>query len=221
MQFFNAKIIKTSDGSNTLEHPIFGDTYHSVSGAVMESAHVYIDCGLKQLSNSDIRVFEMGFGSGLNALLTLEYAVKSKKYIDYTAVELYPLSIENIEQLGYNQLVDSYIYDLFLDMHNAVWGIKTKICDNFWITKLNQNLTLATLPTNIDLVYFDAFAPDSQPQLWSVEQFERLFNSMTNGAILSTYSSKGIVKQALRQVGFKVERLNGVGGKRHILRCIK
>lgn len=221
MQFFTAHILPTSDGSNTLEHPILGDTYHSVNGAAEESGHVYIDCGLRSLDKKNVRIFEMGFGSGLNALLTLDYAVKIGAKIDYTAVELYPLDIKNVIGLEYNRLVSAEIYDLFIYMHNADWGVKTQICDNFCITKLNQNLAIASLPGSIDLVYFDAFAPDTQPQLWSVEQFQRIYENMTSGAILTTYSSKGIVKQALRQVGFKVERLNGVGGKRHILRCTR
>ncbi|MEG1635294.1 MAG: tRNA (5-methylaminomethyl-2-thiouridine)(34)-methyltransferase MnmD [Rikenellaceae bacterium] len=221
MLFIKADTIQTSDGSNTLKHPIIGDTYHSINGALEESAHIYINCLLKMIPFSPINIFEMGFGSGLNALLTLDYAVKNNIKINYTTVELYPLDIETVTNLAFNNFVDKDIYDLFIKIHSSEWNVKLNICDNFSITKLNTDLLRAELPNSINLVYFDAFAPDTQPQLWSVEQFERLYNHMTTGSILTTYSSKGVVKQAFRKVGFTVQRLNGVGGKRHILRCTK
>ena len=208
----------TDDGSATLRHPFFGETYHSLRGAVGEARHVFIANGLAALDRDTVRILEIGFGSGLNAWVTLEYARGRNMGIDYTALELYPVASNVADRLGYTT------DPLFAALHNAPWNTKAAITDSFSLTKY---YTDATLPgnewehKNYDIIYFDAFAPDTQPEMWSPEMFARLYSALSPGGILVTYSAKGTVKQALRAAGFKVLRLPGALGKRHMLKAIK
>lgn len=209
----------TADGSATLRHPVCGETYHSLRGAVGESMHVFIHTGLEfvaaSLTGEVVRVFEVGFGSGLNAWLTLEYARQNGLRIEYTAVELYPVGRETVSALGYTS------DPLFGAMHDAPWGCAVQIAEGFTLHKVEGDFTRMELAGPFDLVYFDAFAPDVQPELWSAERFAALARAMRSGGVLVTYSAKGMVKQNLRAAGFEVHRLPGALGKRHMLRAVK
>ncbi|MFI3331360.1 MAG: tRNA (5-methylaminomethyl-2-thiouridine)(34)-methyltransferase MnmD [Rikenellaceae bacterium] len=203
----------TLDGSHTLVHPTLGELYHSDKGAVGEAMHVYIKHGLQYSQKEEINILEMGFGSGLNAFLTLKNAPNTT--INYYAIELYPINLDTARGLNYSH--DSE----FMALHHAPWGESCEINKNFTLTKWEQDLLEIEFFIKFDLVYFDAFAPDAQPKLWSCKVFKKIADAMNTGAILVTYSSKGIVKQALRDAGFKVQRLEGALGKHHMLRAIK
>lgn len=202
----------TEDGSATLRSPLCGDTYHSTRGAVGESRHVFIENGFLQTGCDPVRILEAGFGTGLNAWLTYLEAARQGRTVEYTAVELYPVPEDVAAKLNYTD--DPH----FGAMHRAEWGAGTTIANHFRLLKLNVDLTLAEFSGNFDLVYYDAFAPDTQPELWTQEVFDKIFRAMAEGGTLVTYSAKGDVKRALRAAGFEVTRLPGALGKRHMLK---
>lgn len=217
------KIIITGDGSHSLFVPEINEHYHSSFGALSESRHVFIETGLRfRFSKlSIINILEVGFGTGLNALLTCLEAKNQR--IGYTAIEAFPLTIDMIQQLNYPKLLeDRRAGEIFSKLHQAKWEQPSSITEQMILTKKKVLLEAAHFaPRSFDLVYFDAFAPEVQPELWTAGIFERLFGWLTTGGILVTYSSKGTVKQNLRTAGFAVERLAGPPGKRHILRATK
>lgn len=224
METIYPKLLISDDGSLTLTHPLFGDTYHSTAGAVGESMHVYIENGLKTVAQShdEIKTLEMGFGSGLNFLLTVEYALQNNLKIDYTTIELFPVDMEIIMMLGYEKYVSAQTYELYKAAHLVQWGERVVLSDKICITKISQSLPDVRLDRGkIDLVYYDAFAPDTQPELWSEEIFSMIHDAVCEGGVLVTYSAKGVVKQALRAAGFEVFRKKGALGKHHQLFCVK
>jgi len=221
-------IEKTEDGSATLFVPELNEHYHSVKGARTESRHIFINMGLKASAASHPRVLEIGFGTGLNALLTLETAEKEKRHIHYTSIELYPLAWQEVDALNYSN------HPLFKTLHEAAWEEEANITPYFTLLKIQENvvsdewlainderspLTPNRLSQKYDLVYFDAFAPEKQPEMWKEEIFRKLYAVMNDNGILTTYCSKGVIRRMLQSIGFKVERLPGPpGGKREILR---
>lgn len=213
-------ILPTDDGSYTLRHPVLGDTYHSTRGAVGEAEHVFILNGFDRIEKPHIRLFEMGFGSGLNALLTLKRARERGKTVDYRAAELYPVDPKTAAQLNYTAENDP-LRDAFLTMHASPWETPVQIDSHFRLTKQQKSLPEIEFDTIFDVVYFDAFAPDTQPELWTAEIFRKLYEQTAPGGILVTYSAKGTVKEALRAAGYEVGRLPGALGKRHMLRAEK
>lgn len=224
METITPNIILSEDGSATLSHPLLGDTYHSTAGAVGESLHVYVENGLKEVVTrfKDVKILEMGFGSGLNFLLTIDHAVKHRLTIDYCALELYPVDFEVICCLGYEKYVSREAYAIYLEAHRAAWGERVVLTDRISIFKMNVSLvTLSIFPADFHLVYYDAFAPDTQPELWSESVFRKIYDAMFDDGVLVTYSAKGVVKQALRAVGFTVTRRKGALGKHHQLFCVK
>ena len=213
-------ILLSDDGSHTLRHPVLGEVYHSTRGAVGESEHVFIRAGFDAIDRTHIRLFEMGFGSGLNALLTLKRARETGKTVDYHTVELYPVAPEVAERLNYVDPGDP-LYNAFKTLHRSPWGIPVEVCDYFRLTKLKKSLSESEFDTIFDVIYFDAFAPDTQPELWTAEIFRKLYEQTAPGGVLVTYSAKGTVKEALRAAGYEVKRLPGALGKRHMLRAEK
>ncbi len=212
----NPAVEETSDGSQTLIHPILGDSYHSLNGAVAESLHIYISAGMRSLPSAELSIVEVGFGSGLNAVLTAEEAQHSGRGVEYTSLELYPVSLDVAASMSYAER------EHFMPLHRAPWGARCSITPLFSLLKEQVDIIEYDFGVErFDLVYFDAFAPDTQPQLWSEELFARIFCSLRSGGALVTYSSKGIVKRALRAAGFIVQRLAGPAGKRHILHARK
>lgn len=213
----------TADGSHTLFVPELNEHYHSVNGAVQESKHVFIDAGLHHCNKSEINVFEVGFGTGLNAFLTLMDAEISGKMIHYTGIEAYPLSIETANKLNYAQAYSPHHQKLFSELHAAVWETPISITKSFELTKLEADLTAFdwTKLQDVDLIYFDAFAPDKQADLWTQDIFDNLYRVSCQGAVMTTYCAKGIVRRMMQQAGFLVERLPGPPGKREMLRAVK
>ena len=210
---------QTADGSATLFIPEMDEHYHSVKGARTESQYIFIDMGLKASEVPQPHILEIGFGTGLNALLTLEEAEREGRQVQYTSIERYPLEWADVEALNYSD------NPLFKKMHIALWEENTIISTNFTLRKVESdaNAWIPSLePGSIDIVYFDAFAPEKQPEMWTMPLFEQIYAAMRSGGILTTYCAKGVVRRMLQTAGFTVERLPGPpGGKREILRANK
>lgn len=217
------KSFLTADGSHTLFSEIHGAYYHSMNGALTESQHIFINSGFKHLSGTlkQISILEIGLGTGLNAALTASESLISGVETLYTALELYPITEQQIKDLNYSQILDHEVAECWSRIMLAEWNSSVEINQSFRIFKVNEDFTKWIPVVSFNLIYFDAFAPDDQPEMWSVEMFQKLYCSLSVGGVLVTYSSKGIVKQALRVAGFRVERLAGPPGKRHILRAVK
>ncbi|NOQ27520.1 MAG: tRNA (5-methylaminomethyl-2-thiouridine)(34)-methyltransferase MnmD [Bacteroidales bacterium] len=214
-------IIKTDDGSNTLYSNTFNDQYHSTFGALQESLFIYIQTGLNYCEQNSLKIFEVGFGTGLNAILTFIEGFKKNINIEYHTIELFPINIETINQLNYFEFISNDQKLVYKKLHNCKWNKKIKISENFTFQKIKYDFNNYIFNEKYDLIYFDAFAPDKQPSMWSDKNFAKLYDTLNNKGILTTYSSKGIVKNNLRKAGFKVTRLDGPKGKRHILRAQK
>jgi tRNA U34 5-methylaminomethyl-2-thiouridine-forming methyltransferase MnmC len=214
----------TSDGSHTIAVPSMHVTYHSIHGAIQESMHVFINAGLQPLLHQfeTLYIFEMGFGTGLNALLSLQQAIRYDQKIFYYAVELFPLKQNEYASLNYSsQLQDESLQSYFKFMHECEWEKEVSIHPLFILHKTNQSLLDLTAHQSFNLIFFDAFAPSAQPELWAQQVFEKMFQSLANKGVLVTYCSKGDVRRAMIAAGFKVEKLQGPPRKREMLRAIK
>jgi tRNA U34 5-methylaminomethyl-2-thiouridine-forming methyltransferase MnmC len=220
------KLITTSDGSHSVFSEKFNADYHSKHGAIQESQHVFIKSGLQFfLQNNQppmLKIFEMGFGTGLNAFLTFIEMQNSNVNIEYTTVEQYPLTEEVYTSLNYVEALGAENYkDDFLKMHECEWNGFCTISSKFALRKMNAQLQTLNHDRNYHLVFYDAFAHSAQPELWETEIFTQLYNTMEQGGILVTYSAKGQVRRNLQAAGFQVERIQGPPGKREMLRAIK
>ncbi len=218
----NIKIIQTDDGSSTIYLPDLDETYHSKFGAINEAQHVFIDNGLAKIQKLEINVLEIGFGTGLNALLTLLYSERSGLNINYRTIEKHPLTRELVSSLNYSKTVEG-AGKYYNKIHEVEWERSHQLSEHFRLKKvaadiLDDNLHL---PQDIDLIYFDAFAPSKQAELWNAKLFKRLYDCLSKDGKLVTYSAAGVVKQALRNAGFAVKRLQGPPGKHHMLFCSK
>jgi tRNA U34 5-methylaminomethyl-2-thiouridine-forming methyltransferase MnmC len=199
-------------------------TYHSVYGAIQESMHVFIESGLKPLLHNyqTIHIFEMGFGTGLNALLSLQHAMQNDQKIYYYAVELFPLGPHEYTSLNYtSQLQNNLLQPYFIWMHKSAWEKDTIIHQLFTLHKTHQSFLNLSAHQPFNLVYFDAFAPDAQPELWAQEVFEKIFHLLAENGTLVTYCSKGYVCRAMIAAGFMVEKLPGPPGKREMIKAVK
>ena len=214
-------LIITEDGSHTLFVPAIDECYHSTHGAVQESKHIFIEAALKKCAKTEIRVLEIGFGTGLNAFLTMIEAERSDKKIHYTSLEKYPVEVRKALHLNYPEVVLDGNRNSFELMHASVWGMEVQIDSNFWLTKIEADFTQFHFNEMFDVVYFDAFSPEKQPEMWSQELFGKIFIQCNPGAVLTTYCAKGVVRRAMQSAGFQVERLPGPPGKRQILRGTK
>lgn len=219
-------LITTADGSHTLFAPHFNEHYHSIHGAIQESQHVFIEAGYQSLPNNiaaPVNILEMGFGTGLNAFLTYMATQYQLQSICYTAIEAYPLLVATALLLNYpEQLQATEHRDAFADLHRAIWNKAIQITPNFVLYKQHADLLTLPLPNaHFHLIYYDAFAPTSQPELWTTEVFAKLYDAMQPNGILVTYCAKGSVKRALKAVGFSLESLPGPHGKREITRAHK
>lgn len=234
----------TEDGSATLFVEELDEHYHSIKGALTEAEHIYRDCAFRYRAahtnrpDSDepqggdclqdrmdepkdscvrLKVLEVGFGTGLNAVVTAMAADVSCP-VHYISLEKYPVESALLTRLGYEQIVDANLFDA---IHAAPWNVPVPITPHFTIEKRQCDFLTVTLPPAVDVVYFDAFAPEKQPEMWTPELFARLYRVMRPGGVLTTYCAKGSIRRMLQSTGFMVERLAGpVGGKREILRAI-
>ncbi len=216
------EIEKTADGSCTIFLPEMNEHYHSIKGAITESNHIFIDKALRFHTKKDVNVLEIGFGTGLNAILTLLEAENNKRKVHYTTIEKYPLEMDIIKSLNYISLVGEENISMFYNLHQCTWNEENNISHFFTINKINDDFTDFRFNEQFDVVYFDAFAPEKQPEMWTQQLFDYIFSIMNKGGILTTYCAKGIVRRMLKTSGFKVERLPGPpNGKREILRAVK
>lgn len=212
---------QTADGSPTLYSEHFDQHYHSVFGAKQESDKVFIELGLLPLleKKSSIRIVEMGFGTGLNAWLTANIAFKNKKHIDYTGIEAYPIGIEMAAEI--DTLLGSDTPTRLIELHTSPWQEAVAIHDFFTLTKRNEKLE-DYLPNSLfDLIYFDAFAPETQPELWTTDVFKKLNALLAPDGVLTTYCSKVAVQRAMKAANFNVEKHPGPPHKREVIRAIK
>lgn len=215
-------IEQTADGSYTLYVPELDEHYHSVKGALTESQHIFINMGLKYSSVSSPRILEVGLGTGLNCFLTLLNAEEDKRHIHYTSIERFPLGMDVIQKLDYPSIIGRGHNADYLAIHQAPWEEDTKLSPWFTLHKVEGDFTNYTFEKGYDIIYFDAFAPEKQPEMWEQSLFNSLYQILNEGGILTTYCAKGIVRRMLQSAGFIVERLAGPpGGKREILRATK
>lgn len=216
------KIELTADGSATLYVEQLDEHYHSVKGALAESEHIYRDCAFLHRAKSNftppLRLLEIGFGTGLNAAVTAAITDDSRP-LYYISLEKYPVDADTLQELHYDKLVDA---ELFSKIHFAQWNQPTQITPSFTLEKRKSDFLADALPRGIDIVYFDAFAPEKQPEMWSEQALRKVFNAMNPGAVLTTYCAKGSIRRLLESIGLDVERIAGpAGGKREILRAVK
>jgi tRNA U34 5-methylaminomethyl-2-thiouridine-forming methyltransferase MnmC len=218
------EIITTSDGSHSLLNRELNETYHSVHGAVQESIHVFIKNGfdhlLQNANPENMAILEIGFGTGLNALLTMQHAASLKNQITYTSLEAYPVAEEIWSKLNYPSSAEMQTF--FKDLHQASWNTEVSITPNFKLTKLHQTLQHTTLAAaSFDLVYFDAFAPSKQPEMWTLEMLGKVVDRMRQEAVFVTYCAKGQLKRDLKSLGLTVETLPGPPGKKEMVRAVR
>ncbi|WP_103070902.1 tRNA (5-methylaminomethyl-2-thiouridine)(34)-methyltransferase MnmD [Aquimarina sediminis] len=220
------EIITTADGSKTIHLPELNEQYHSKHGAINEAKHVFIKSGLYHTldirSFNTIDILEIGFGTGLNAFITLLEGEKINQLINYVGVEAYPVAIEEALYMGYPEVLSIKEKEsVFEDLHQSIWEQAEKITTNFVLTKRRQFFIDIEDKNSFDLIYFDAFGARVQPELWTSAIFEKMYEALKKGGVLVTYAAKGSVRRAMQEVGFIVERLPGPPGKREMLRATK
>ncbi len=215
------QIIVSKDGSHTIYVPGLDEHYHSVHGALNESEHIFIrECLLHSQIKSPV-IFEVGFGTGLNAILSLQAALHYGLTITYYAIEKYPLEKDEWSALNYGQLLTKEIRPYFSLIHESDWNCSIPLHKSFTLFKIQDDLKSFEFTVKPDLVYFDAFSPDVQPSLWTAEVFVKIYDAMNVGGQLTTYSVKGSVRRTLEACGYRTEKIKGPPGKREILRAIK
>lgn len=216
------EIIESGDGSHTLYVPELDETYHSRHGAVAESEHVFIESGLsfyaQKNTKQPIRILEVGMGTGLNVLLTIKKAQELHLQIEFVTLEKYPLDIALTEKLNYPELNKHDAHrTYFSEIHRCAWGEQNEIAPNFKLTKIQQGLSEFTT-SGFDVIYYDAFAPTKQPELWTLETLQHVASLCSPETVFVTYCSKGQVRRDLISVGFEMEKIPGPPGKREMLR---
>ena len=217
------KIINTADGSKTLFIPQMDEQYHSVNGAITESEYVYLEKGYRHNKAPEPVILEIGFGTGLNALLTAIEAENKKRKTTFISLEKYPLESAEIQQLNYGNMISERAEELFSALHQCEWNRKINISPYFDLLKLKTDLTqfsFEKIPP-LDVIYFDAFGPDKQPEMWNEEIFRKIFEISNSKANLITYTSKGEIRRRMQRSGYISERLPGPPGKRHMLRATR
>lgn len=229
------KIIITGDGSKTIQIEEWNEQYHSIHGAIEEARHVFIKHGLLFLSDKrsqsdnktdsdpspSVSILEMGFGTGLNAFLTLLRSEQLAFKINYIGLEAYPVRNEELQALNYTELIDKNASPVFKKLHQSPWEVQVDLSNKFKLLKRQLYFQDVTYEEKFDLIYFDAFGARVQPELWTQEIFQNMYKAMKAEGVLVTYSAKGSVRRAMEAVGFKVERLPGPPGKREMLRARK
>lgn len=218
----DVRLMLTADGSHTAVNQTLDKTYHLVHGAYQESQRVYIELGLwpafTQFPNGELQVFEMGFGTGLNALLTAMEADKHQRRVNYTAIDAYPMALNDTQQLNFDHLLQT---DYLTQLHESLWNEPVVISPYFTLTKIESRLQDWQTDERFHLIYYDAFAPTAQPELWEPELFSQMAQLLLPDGILTTYCSKSYVQRNLRSASFRVEKHPGPPHKRDILRAVK
>ena len=214
------EFVITEDGSHTIYLPEIDEHYHSTHGAIQESLHIYINQGLLQITKKEISILEIGFGTGLNAYLTYAFADSENLVINYLSIEKYPLNEADYLKLNYPQNIFPEFADVFENLHRSKWDSVLKISPTFSLMKIHDDLLsfeFNELP-QFDLVYYDAFAPGKQPEMWTDEIINKVATTVKKDGILVTYCAKGSVRRAFSSAGFQMERIPGPIGKKEILK---
>lgn len=224
MDVLKYDIILTEDGSHSVQIRNTEISFHSTKGAIQESAHIFIDAGLRYFKNinprtKNLKIFEVGFGTGLNALLTAIEAPKLKVNITYQSIDKFPLTDDIFFKLNYADLLGEK--ELYKIITLTPWNQLVYISPFFKLNKIKAGIEEYTLNEKFDLIYFDAFAPNDQPELWTEEIFSKMYGALNAGGVLVTYSTKSIIQKAMHATGFNIEKLPGPPGKREILRAKK
>lgn len=220
----NLQLFETGDGSPSIFSNKFGVSYHSKYGAIQETQHVFIDAGLrpKALTLHHIDILDMGFGTGLNAFMTLLEADRRNLSIHYVGVEAYPLSMEIVADLNYAELLKAPQFAAtFVNLHDCESDVSNKLNPNFSYIRKQTHFEELDYDQAFDLVYFDAFCPTSQPELWEEDLLGSMYRALRPGGILVTYCAKGVVKRTLKSLGFTIEAIKGPPGKREMTRAIR
>lgn len=215
------QIVTTSDGSHTIFVPELNEHYHSIHGAVQESTFIFINNGFETCKADPINIFEVGFGTGLNALLTALKSIPGQRVVNYTSIEKYPLEEEIVKGLNHYIFAGEGGSTLFNSIHQSPWNEWITISKNFNLKKINGDFTACRQSGMYDLIYFDAFGPDKQPEMWTSKMFALIASITKINGIFVTYSAKGEVKRNLKACGFEVALLPGPPGKRQMIRAVK
>lgn len=217
------KIITSGDGSHTLFLPHLNETYHSHHGALAESIHVFIEKGLSFIAEGKnaVHILEIGLGTGLNALLTLNAAKTNQINVSYTSLEPFPLPEEIYLQLNYAELISGSLKEDLLQIHKAEWENIHELHNNFHFCKHKKTLQNFETETKFDLIYFDAFAPNKQPEVWSIDNMKKCYQLLLQGGALVTYCAQGQFRRDLKAAGFVIESLPGPPGKKEMTRGLK
>jgi tRNA U34 5-methylaminomethyl-2-thiouridine-forming methyltransferase MnmC len=214
-------IIQTEDGSTSIFIPEWNESYHSKHGAIQEAYHVFIKSGFSLFEGKPVSILEIGFGTGLNAFITSIEAEKNNQRVNYVGVEAYPISDEEIASMNFASLIDSNKMHVFNQIHSCPWEINNDIQTTFSLTKRKQLFQDIDDEDSFDLIYFDAFGFTLQPELWSVEIFNKMYKALRNDGVLVTYACRTAIKNAMKEAGFQIEKLPGAPGKREMLRAKK
>ncbi|WP_109832495.1 tRNA (5-methylaminomethyl-2-thiouridine)(34)-methyltransferase MnmD [Reichenbachiella versicolor] len=218
------EIIKTKDGSSSLFLPDMNETYHSTHGALTEALYVFIDKALEEHrrcypNQETIKILEIGFGTGLNAWLTASKVLDSNFTVEYCSLEKFPVGSEIVSELNYTDNSPIGDKELFEKLHDAAWNVPVSVTDNFVLEKLETDVfDFETRNDQFDIIYFDAFAPSKQPEMWSLEVLNKMYSSTAKGGIFSTYCAQGQFKRDLRAAGYDTESLPGPPGKKEMTR---
>ncbi len=213
----------TADGSHTIFLPEMNEQYHSVNGAITESEYVFIKQGFQFCDVKKPVIFEAGFGTGLNCLLTALESEKSEKQTTYNSIEKYPLNKSWTDKLNYGHILSEKAREIYQKLHECAWDETVEISEYFKLKKIAGDLNDFDLSSlaKFNIIYFDAFGPDKQPEMWSTQIFQKIYRQTFNNGIFVTYSAKGEVRRNLSSCGFTMERLPGPPGKKQMLRGIK
>ncbi len=217
------EIFTTQDGSHSIYSPQFNVSYHSKYGALQESKHVFIQAGLYPFisGHSAIDLLEIGLGSGLNAFLTLLETEQKSFSVRYVGIENFPLPVDQARQLNYPEIAGEAGPGLFSRLHESPWEEPVDITPLFRLHKRKMDFEEVIYRQSFDLIYYDAFAPNAQPELWEFPMLERMYQALRSGGVLVTYCAKGAFKRHLKAMGFTVESLPGPPGKREMTRALK
>ena len=216
------EIIKTLDGSTTIHLEEWNESYHSKHGAIQEAKHVFIKNGLSLFERNPVSILEIGFGTGLNAFITFLESEEKQQNINYVGVEAYPIDASEVLAMNYVQELEAESFsEVFKKMHESEWNQEVEINSRFSLTKRKQFFDEIDDLEIFDLIYFDAFGYRVQPELWSTEIFQKMYNSLKLNGVLVTYAARGVVKRSMIEVGFTVEKLAGPPGKREMFRPFK
>ena len=217
----NLKIITSNDGSHTIYRKDIDEHYHSIHGSIQESIHVFINAGLRDYLKTKqvvtLNILEIGFGTGLNTLLTIEENQRLKQNILYHTIEPFPIPSSIIEKINFKEINK----EVFFKIHDFNWEINNSINDYFTFVKIKNKIEDFNPTIKYDLIYYDAFGPNSQQEMWELKIFKHLYNLLNKNGAIVTYCAKGQVRRDFESVGFKVERLPGPKGKREMLRGVK